>query len=283
MNEKICLITGPTSGIGRASALALANMGYRLILLGRSAEKLRKTVRQMRLKSGNDRIGSYLCDLSLMKDVRATADRIEGDYDRIDVLINNAGARFLRHELTKEGIEMTLATNHLGHFVLTLSLIDILKKSGQCRIINVSSGAHDAGSAVIENILCASDYDGRKQYSASKLANALFTYALSERLKGQKISVNAVNPGGVATNFARNNGLKHWLRHRVYYIMKRQLLTPKQGAESLVFLASSESLAGITAKYYEDKKEKRSSDISLDKEAQEKLWANSVALTGIDI
>jgi NAD(P)-dependent dehydrogenase (short-subunit alcohol dehydrogenase family) len=283
MNDKTCLITGATSGIGKASALALAKMGYGLILLGRNEAKLEKTCREVRLKSSNYRIGSYICDLSVMKDVRVAADRIKGENDRIDVLINNAGARFLQHEVTKEGIELTLATNHLGHFVLTLSLIKLLEKSGRARIINVSSGTHYAGTGDIENILSARDYDGRKQYANSKLANVLFTYALADKLNGRGITANAVNPGGVATNFARNNGLKHWLRHRLYYLSKRQLLTPKQGAETLLFLASSEDVAGITGKYFADKQEKKSSVFSHDKETQEKLWAKSVALSGIDI
>jgi len=283
MNKRTCLITGATSGIGRAAALALAEKGQGLVLIGRNEEKAARVCEEIKRKARNGNVSYYVCDLSILQAVRGLAAKIKEDYGKIDVLINNAGARFLKHQLTKEGIEMTLATNHLGHFVLTLSLIDMLEKSAQGRIINVSSGTHYAGTGVIENVLSARDYDGRKQYANSKLANILFTYALSERLKGQGISVNAVGPGGIATNFARNNGLKHWLKHRIYYLSKRQLLTPRQGAETLVFLASSEAVGEITGKYFSDKKEKKSSDISHDKDAQERLWAKSVALSGIDI
>jgi len=282
MDQMTCVITGATSGIGKAAALALAKKDYRLVLVGRNEEKTARVCEEIKQKSHNEKVDCYVYDLSVLGDVRSLAGRIMEDHHRIDILINNAGARFLRHQLTKERIEMTLATNHLGHFVLTLSLIDALKNSESARIINVSSGAHSAGTGAIENILSATDYDGRKQYSNSKLANVLFTYGLAEKLKGRGIAVNAVDPGGVATNFARNNGLVHWLKHRIYYLKKRQLLTPAQGAETVVYLASSSDVEGITGRYFRDKKERRSSDISYDKVIQEKLWTSSVELSGIN-
>lgn len=283
MNHNICLITGATSGIGKAAALALAKKDYGLILIGRNEEKTARVCEEIRRLSQNENVSGYMCDLSVLRDVRGLTARIKEDYARIDVLINNAGARFLRFQLTKEGMEMTLATNHLGHYVLTLSLIDGMKGFGQARIINVSSGTHFAGTGVIENILSAKDYEGRKQYANSKLANVMFTYALAERLKGRGIAVNAVDPGGVATNFARNNGLAAWLKHRLYYLKKRQLLTPAQGAETIVYLASSDDVEGITGKYFTNKEEKKSSVISYDKAIQEKLWALSVELGGISL
>jgi NAD(P)-dependent dehydrogenase (short-subunit alcohol dehydrogenase family) len=283
MNQSVCLITGATSGIGKAAALALAKKNYRLLLAGRNEEKAARVCEEIKRKSRNGDVGYYVCDLSVLRDVRALAARIKKSHPRIDVLINNAGARFLRHELTEEGIEMTLATNHLGHFVLTLSLIDTLKRSGRGRIINVSSGAHEAATGVIENTLSAKDYDGRKQYSNSKLANVLFTFALAGMLKGTGIAVNAVDPGGVATNFSRNNGLAYWLKHRLYYLMKRQLLTPAQGAETIVYLASSDEVEGITGTFFKDKKEKKPSDMSYDRTLQDKLWVLSAGLGGIDL
>ena len=132
--------------------MALANKGYALILFGRNDEKLRKTCHEIKRQFPGNKIDTCKCDLSLINDVRDAADRIKASYDRIDVLINNAGARFFRHELTVEGIELTLATNHLGHFILTLSLVELLKRTGHGRIINVSSGAHFSGTGVIENI-----------------------------------------------------------------------------------------------------------------------------------
>jgi len=283
MNRYICLITGATSGIGKAAALALAIRNYELILIGRNEEKTKKTCYGIKKKTHNDKVSYFICDLSLLQDVRSTAEKIKNVFDRIDVLINNAGAKYLRHQLTKEGIELTLATNHLGHFMLTLSLIGLLKSSPSPRIINVSSGAHYAGKGVIENILTAHSYDGRKQYSNSKLANVLFTYTLADKLKDRGIVVNAVDPGGVATNFARNNGLWQWMKHRIYYLKKNQLLTPEQGAATLVFLASANNVRGITGKYFVAAKEKKSSEISYDKALQDEIWELSVGLSGIDL
>ena len=283
MNRDTCLITGATSGIGKAAALALSKKDFRVILVGRNKERTTRAGDEIKRKSRNKDVSFYVCDLSVLRDVRALAVRIKEDFGRIDVLVNNAGARILRHRLTEEGIELTLATNHLGHFVLTLSLVDTLERSERPRIINVSSGAHYAGTGVIENVRSAADYDGRKQYSNSKLANVLFTFALADRLKGKGIAVNAVDPGGVATHFARNNGLVPWLKHRLYYLKKRQLLTPARGAETIVYLASSDDAIGMTGKYFQGKKEKRPSDLSMDKAIQEKLWASSVELSGISL
>lgn len=283
MSRQKCLITGATSGIGKAAALALAQKPWELILIGRTQEKVTKTIHEIKRRTGNEHISYYVCDLSLLRDVRSMADRINNDHVRLDVMVNNAGAKFLRHQVTKEGIELTLATNHLGHFLLTLSLIDLLKRSRAARIINVSSGAHYSAHGVINNILTSHCYDGRDQYAASKLANALFTYELAAKLKDKGITANAVDPGGVATNFTRNNGLWHWIRHRAYYAMKRQLLTAEQGAKTVVFLASAVDLDGVTGKYFYDMKEKRSSDISYDKALQAEMWELSARLCGITL
>ena len=277
------LITGATSGIGKAAAFALAGRSGRMILVGRSAEKLDRTRAEIGKTSNNADIQTYVCDLSLIRDVRDLASEIRKANDRIDTLINNAGARFLRHGLTREGMELTLATNHLGHFVLTLSLMDELGRSDSARIINVASGAHFGGTGPIENIVSEKGYDGRRQYANSKLANVLFTYALAERLTRRRIAVNAVEPGGVATNFARNNGWLPWLRHRLAYLRSGSLLTPEQGAETIVYLAESGDAEGISGKYFRNRKEQKSSALSYDRAIREKLWAASVTWSGIDL
>jgi len=274
--SKICLITGATSGIGKATALKLAELGASLILISRNANKGKKVCDQIKKETSNEKIRFYKLDLSLMKEVKESARQIKSDYDHIDILINNAGARFLDHFVTKEGIEQTLAVNHLSHFLLTNLLVDTLKKSPSgARIINVASGVHFSGDGVIENITDPKEYDGRKQYSNSKLANVLFTYELADRLKNANITVNAVDPGGVATNFARNNGLINWLKHRIYYLTKGNLLTPEQGSETIIYLATSPDVEGITGKYFNDKKEIKSSSISYDLNVAQKLWEAS--------
>jgi NAD(P)-dependent dehydrogenase (short-subunit alcohol dehydrogenase family) len=275
LKDKVCLITGATSGIGKATALKLAELGASLILISRSANKGKIVCEQIKKETNNDKIIFYKLDLSLMKEVKETAQNIQSDCAHIDILINNAGARYLEHFVTSEGIELTLALNHLSHFLLTNLLLDRLKESSSARIINISSGTHSSGNGVIENITNSSEYDGRKQYANSKLANVLFTYELARRLENMNITVNAVDPGGVATNFARNNGLISWLRHRMYYLIKGTLLTPEQGCETVLYLATSSEVEGVTGKYFVNKQETKSSSISYDSNLAKKLWEMS--------
>ena len=278
MNNKICLITGATSGIGKATAIELAEGNFDLILIGRSQEKCEKITKRIQRKYNQIKVKYYVADISLVSSVKKVCEEIRKDFNRIDVIINNAGARFLEHKLTSEGIELTLATNHLGHFVLTNELLPLLKNSDDARIINISSAAHGGGKGLIENITDPSKYDGRLQYSNSKLANVLFTYELNERLKDYNISTFAIDPGGVATNFARNNGIKFWIKHLGYYLLKRQLITAKKASETIVYLASSPDVKGQKGKYYFDMKEKKSSQLSYDKTLQRKLWEMSEEL-----
>lgn len=280
--QRTCLVTGATSGIGRAAASGLAALGHRVILVGRDENKLVRVAARLRDTRGPGGIAAYRCDLSLAREVRSVADRIRREHPRIDVLVNNAGARFLKHELTDEGIELTLATNHLGHFVLTLSLRESLRESGQARIINVSSGAHYGGTRAIENIRSPEGYDGKRQYADSKLAGVLFAYALAERWRDQGISANAVDPGSASTNFSRNNGTWSWLKHRIAYLLKGQLRTAARGAETIVYLATSSKMAGVTGGYFRDLKAMRSSDLPYDAALREALWTSSAALGGTD-
>ncbi len=283
MDQKTCLVTGATSGIGKAAALALAKKGFRVILLGRNEARAAQSREEIRRRSNRPEVTAYACDLSLLREVRGLVLELGRGGRPIDVLINNAGARFLEHRLTDEGIEKTLATNHLGHFVLTLGLIEMLARSGDGRIINVASGAHFSGTRVIENVLSPGDYDGRRQYADSKLANVLFTYALAERLKGRSVTVNAVDPGPVATNFARNDGWLPWLRHRIYHLAKGHLRSSERGAETIVHLASAAGLAGVTGRYFFDRRPILSSRLSYDGDIQRALWMLSARLSGLDL
>lgn len=278
MNERICLITGATSGIGKSTAFGLAESGYSVILLGRNEQKCKQVSEHIKKKTGNEKVKYYVADISLIKDVKKITDMIKKDFNILDVLINNAGARFLNHQLTAEGIEITFATNHLGHFVLTNELLPLLQNSDDARIINISSGVHYGGKGVIKNITEPSAYDGRQQYSDSKLANVLFTYELAERLKENNVKTFVVDPGGVATNFSRNNGLKFWLKHLVYYLLKRQLISPKNASRTIIYLATSDEVKNLTAKFYYEMKEKKSADISYDKSLQKSLWEMSEEL-----
>ena len=282
MKEKICLITGATSGIGRAAALKLSDLGASLILLSRNETKGEKICNQIRNKNNNARVKFYRVDLSSMSEVRNIADRIKSDYERIDVLINNAGARFDKYFKNDKGIELTFATNHLGHFLLTLSSIEMLKKSAQGRVINVSSPAHSRGTEILDDMVSPVSYDRRLAYGRSKLANLYFTYELSSKLIDTNITVNAVDPGGVATNFSRNNGLYPLLKHYLSYILKLKLISPQKASETIIYLASSDEVVKTTGKYFFEKKEINSSPASYGKEAALKLWQLSLKLTGIE-
>lgn len=281
MKNKICLITGATSGIGKAAAFTLTGLGASLILLSRNKKKGEKICDQIRKINYNALVEFYGVDISSMKEVRNVTERIKTDFDHIDILINNAGARFDRYFKSDDGIELTFATNHLGHFLLTLSLIEMLKKSTQGRIINISSSAHAIGTEEFDDIVAPANYDRRLAYGRSKLANLLFTYELSSKLKNINITVNAVDPGGVATNFSRNNGLYPWLKHCLSYILRLKLISPQKAAETIVYLASSTEVSEITGKYFFEKNEINSSPASYSKEAALKLWQLSLELTGV--
>jgi len=282
MNNKTCLITGTTSGIGKAAAFKLADLGASLILLSINEEKGKKICNQIRKKINRAQVKFYRVDISSMKEVRRVVENIKSDFNHIDVLINNAGARFDNYLKNDEGIELTFATNHLGHFLLTLSLIEMLKKSSQGRIINVSSSVHTGVTQELDDIAAPINYDRRVAYGRSKLANLYFTYALSRKLRGSKMTVNALHPGGVATNFSRNNGLLPWLKHYIYYLLKRELISPQKAAETIIYLASAKEVSNITEKYFFDKKVIKSSSASYNKEAALKLWQLSLKLTGVD-
>jgi len=282
MNNKNYLITGATSGIGKATAFKLADVGTSLILLSRNEEKGERICKQIEARTKNTKVKFYRVDISSMKEVKSVVERIKADFNHIDVLINNAGARFDNCLKNDEGIELTFATNHLGHFLLTLSLIEMLKKSTQGRIINVSSSVHTGVTQELDDIAAPINYDRRLAYGRSKLANLYFTYELSSKLRNNKITVNALNPGGVATNFSRNNGLLPWVKHNIYYLLKRELLSPQKAAETILYLALSQEVKEITGKYFFYKKEIKSSFAAYNKEAALKLWQLSLKLTGVD-
>ncbi|GIK59804.1 MAG: SDR family oxidoreductase [Ignavibacteriota bacterium] len=281
MQDKICLITGATSGIGKAAALKLADTGASLILLSRNEKKGEKICNQIKEKN-NTQVKFYKADISSMKQVRNVSEKIKSDFNHIDVLINNAGARFDNYFKNDEGIELTFATNHLGHFLLTLSLIEMLKKSSQGRVINISSAAHANGTEELYDIVAPEHYDRRLAYGRSKLANLYFTYELASRLQSSKITVNAVDPGGVATNFSRNNGLIPWMKHYLSYILNLKLISPQKASETVVYLASSDEVGRISGKYFFEKKEINSSSASYSKETAMKLWQLSLKLTGTE-
>jgi NAD(P)-dependent dehydrogenase (short-subunit alcohol dehydrogenase family) len=282
LKGRTCVITGATSGIGRATAMALSAMGANLILAARRDEIGGRLAAQLSEQPGAGRIEFLQADLSEQRQVRALATAIRARHNQIDVLINNAGARFNTFHQSADGIELTFATNHLGHFLLTALLLEPLLSAKSARIITVGSGAHTGYPADGEWCLREENYDRKAAYGKSKLANIVFSYELARRLCETGAVCNAVDPGGVATHLGRNNGLLSWCRHLAYYALKRQLITPARGAETLVHLASASSLNGVTGKYFHEKREVHSSAASRDRAAAERLWSLSLELVHLE-
>ncbi len=278
--NKICLITGVTSGIGKATATELAKLGCDLILVARNSKKGIKLSERLTKKYGVS-ANYFFCDISSLKSVTSLAETIKEKYEKIDVLINNAGARFDEYKKSVDGIELTFATNHLGHFLLTYLLKDQLKNSDSARIINVSSSAHNVKDISISDLVQPKEYNRSAVYGKSKLANVLFTFELSKRLSNTKITVNTLDPGGVATNFARNNGLFPWIKHLAYYISKHSLLTPKQGAETIIYLATSSDIEGVSGKFFFENKQRQAAELAYDASLQKQLWELSETLCGV--
>jgi retinol dehydrogenase-12 len=266
MDGKTVLITGATNGIGKAAALELAKMGASLVIVGRNPAKTQDTVAEIKATSGNPNVEYLLADLSSMAEVRKLAEAFKSKHARLDVLINNAGAMFAKRQETVDGYEMTFAINHLSYFLLTNLLLDTLKASAPARIINVSSDAHRIGELDFDDLHSTRGYGmgGMRAYGISKLANVMFTYELARRLEGTGVTANVLHPGFVATGFGRNNGTWLDLGMRLAHLFA---ISPEKGAETIVYLASSPQLIGVTGKYWEKGREVASSKPSYDQEA----------------
>jgi NAD(P)-dependent dehydrogenase (short-subunit alcohol dehydrogenase family) len=275
LRGKVCLLTGATRGIGRAAADALARSGLTLVLVGRDGPKVEETVRAVRAATGNSQVEGLVADLSLSSEVRRLAKEVHQRYRRLDVLINNAGAIFTRREETAEGREKTLALNHLGYFLLTLELLDLLKASVPSRVVNVASGAHRGMRLDFEDLENRKNYSGLRVYGQSKLMNILFTNELARRLEGTGVTVNALHPGVVSTGFGQNTpGIFSALVKLAGPLMR----TPEKGAETLVYLATSPEVEGVTGQYFQNSKQSLASPAARNPEAARKLWEASEGL-----
>jgi NAD(P)-dependent dehydrogenase (short-subunit alcohol dehydrogenase family) len=273
LNHKTILITGATSGIGYETALALAKMNATVVGIGRNPEKCTTYEAQIRRDSGNSHVDYLLADLSSLAEVKKQAENFKNKYDRLDVLINNAGGYFTKKMTTVDGYEITFALNHLAHFLLTNELLDLIKASSPARIINVSSAAHMGAKINLDNPNQIDGSFGWQAYGQSKLANVLFTYELSRRLEGSGVTCNCLHPGWVATGFGKNNrGITGWV---IGFSAKVSAKKPAEGAETSIYLASSPDVEGISGKYFVDCKETSSSLISYNITTAKNLWTIS--------
>jgi len=268
MKGKTVLITGANQGIGKASAIALAKMGAKLILVCRNEEKARAAMKDI----PSDDVALIVGDMSSQADIRRVASEVKAKYDKLDVLLNNAGVLVTSRRTTVDGIEETFAINHLGYFLLTDQLLDLLKSSAPSRIVNVASEAHRSAKMHWDDLQLEKGWGQFKAYGQSKLCNILFTRELARRLEGTKVTANCLHPGVVASGFGQTYG---GFMSAVIKIGHLFMIDTEEGAKTQVYLASSPEVEGVSGKYFDKCKPKTPNREAQDDEAAKRLWAIS--------
>ncbi len=280
MQGKLCLITGATSGIGEATAYAVAKKGATTVIVGRNPEKSAWMVEQIKLQTGNPNVDFLLADLASQVQIHQLAEQFKCRYLRLDVLVNNAGGVFFERQLSVDGIELTFALNHLSGFLLTSLLLDTLKASVPSRIVNISSATHKAAHMDESDWQTQKKYSGIEAYHRSKLANLLFTYELARRLDSSGVTVNAVKPGFTKTNLGRNNKWSPVLMF-LHLMTVVAAQSAAKGAETAIYLATSPEVANVSGKYFDKQVAIPSSKNSYNIHAAKHLWQLSEVLTGL--
>ncbi|HZY94013.1 MAG TPA: SDR family oxidoreductase [Candidatus Bathyarchaeia archaeon] len=280
MTGKVCLVTGGNSGIGKESAVGLAKLGATVVIVSRNADKGEAAVVEIRTRSGNQDVELLQADLSSQDSVRQLADEYRRRYKKLHVLLNNAGIYLPKRIVTVDGLEATFATNHLGHFLLTNLLLDLLKTSAPSRIINITSSAHYGYEINFEDLMGEKKFSSFQAYGRSKLANVLFTYELAKKLEGTRVTVNCLHPGVVRTGFGKDLGGFFSIAVRV---VSPFMMSPEKSARAAVYLATAPELENVTGKHFSKGKEEKSSKESYDPVMAEKLWQVSAELTKLDV
>ncbi|WP_438347345.1 SDR family oxidoreductase [Paenibacillus sp. FA6] len=270
MRNKVVMVTGANSGMGLATSIELAQRGAHVIMVCRNEERARLAHEEAVRQSGSERIEWMLGDLGDLDSIRKLVVDFKKKFDVLDVLINNAGVVSLKHEYTQHGFEIHMGINHLGHFLLTNLLIDKLKNAEQGRIVNVSSGAYKVGKIHFDDPALKKRYHVVKGYAQSKLANILFTKQLAERLKDSRVTANCLHPGAVMTNLGIDR--KTGFGKRVYALLRPFFLTPKEGAQSAIYLATSSEITGVSGEYFYRQEVKNLSVRANNKQDAEHLW-----------
>jgi NAD(P)-dependent dehydrogenase (short-subunit alcohol dehydrogenase family) len=274
---KRVLVTGASDGIGKATAVALARAGAKVVILARTEAKGQAARQAIRSTAGVD-VEVVAADLSSQQQVRWVAAEYKRRFDRLDVLVNNAGVLASHRRVTADGLEETFAVNHLAYFLLTRELLDILQASAPARVVNVSSEAHRGARMQWDDLQFATHrYGSWRAYGQSKLADLLFTYELARRLEGTGITANAVHPGTVGTGLARTYGGPAAVLMR---LARPFLLSPEEGARTSVYLAGSQQVEGVSGRYFSGSRALASNEYSYCEPSQKKLWAISEELTG---
>ena len=276
MTGRTVLVTGGTGGIGRATATALARAGARVGIVGRDRERTAAVAREMTDSVPGAQIDAFAADMSSQAEVRRLAAEVLAQYPRLHVLVNNVGGSWATRHVTSDGLEHTLAVNHLAPFLLTTLLLDRLVASAPARVVTVSSGAQSMGRIDVEDLQGERSYSANRAYNQSKLANVMFTYELARRLEGTGVTANALHPGVVRTSFGQEDPQPFFrlLSPVVLPFMK----TPEQGAATSIYLASSPEVEGVTGTYFVNSRPKRSNKASYDRAAAARLWRLSEEL-----
>jgi NAD(P)-dependent dehydrogenase (short-subunit alcohol dehydrogenase family) len=279
MGGRTCLITGASSGIGRTTALELARLGAKLVLVCRDRARGEETIAAIQRTTGNGDATLLVADLSSQQSIRHMASEFLAAGEPLHVLINNAGVVNTQRTLTVDGIETVFAVNHLAYFLVTHLLLDRLRASAPARIVNVASHAHRYGTMDFDDLGGERTYKAMRIYGRSKLANILFTYELARRLSGTGITANCLHPGAVATGLGKNNGSGA----KILISMLRPFFrTPEAGAATSIYLASSPEVEGLSGKYFTGCKETRSSRESYDQAIARRLWELSARMTRVE-
>ncbi len=279
MKDKVCIVTGSNSGIGKETALALAEMGATVVMVVRNRELGEAARSEIITETGSNTIDLMICDLSSMNTIRDFATAFKSKYDRLDVLINNAGAVISDRQITDDGLERTLAVNYLAPFLLTHELLSLLKDSAPSRLVNLSSGLAKKAKVNLDDLQSESSYKSMKVYSTAKLMVIMYTYEMARRLEDTNVSVNVVLPGFVATNLGRSSGSRS--SRIMFGMMKPFQLSPKEGAETSVYVATSPEIEGLAGKCFAKKKETETSEVSYNVDLQKQLWEITVDLLGL--
>lgn len=276
MRDKTCIVTGASTGIGQAIAQGLAAQGARVVLVCRNRARAEATQTVLRAATGNPAIDIALADLSSQTEIRRLARELLARYSRVHVLINNAGVVNAKRTMTVDGIETVFAVNHLAYYLLTQLLLSRLVDSAPARIVNVASDAHHWDTLDFDDLQNTRRYRPLKVYGQSKLCNLLFTRELARRLAGTGVTANSIHPGGVATGLGWNNG---WWAVLIAKVLKPFMRTPKQGADTALYLATALEVEQITGKYFYDRREIVPSQAAQDDRAARRLWDISAELT----
>lgn len=274
---KTVLVTGASNGLGREASVQLARLGARVVMVGRDPKRTEAARADVVARSGSQEVSCLLCDFSSQADIRRLADAFLTSHDRLDVLVNNAGGVYMKRRLTLDGIETTFAVNHLAYFLLTNLLLDLLVRSAPARVVSVASIGHRQGTLDFDDLgFERGGYSILKAYARSKLANVLFAAELARRLAGTGVTSNSLHPGSVATNIW--SGAPLWAKPLIVLLLRPRMITAEVGARTIVRLAASPELEGVTGRYFEEARETAPAPLASDASLARRLWDVSAAL-----